>query len=97
MKTIASKTIPHFKSEREEADFWQKHSVTEFEDELEEVTDVHFPKPRKRLISLRIDERTVASLRKAAFRRGIGYLTLIRIWINERISRENRRPMMHRG
>ena len=93
MKTIASKTIPHFKSEREEADFWQKHSVTEFEDGLEEVTDVHFPKPRKRLISLRIDDRMVASLKKAASRRGIGYLTLIRIWISDRLYRENPRSI----
>ena len=90
MKIAAIKSIPKFKSEREEARFWKSHSITEFEDELTEVKNVHFPKPRKRLISLRIDDAMISALKKSASKKGVGYLTLIRIWIMERLSKEHR-------
>ena len=83
------KTIPRFKSEHEEARFWKTHSITEFEDDLVEVKDVHFRKPRKRLISLRVDDHMVASLKSTAAKKGLGYLTLIRMWIAERLMRES--------
>ena len=70
MKIAATKSIPKFKSEREEARFWKNHSITEFEDELTEVKGVHFPKPRKRLISLRIDDSTISALKKSASKKG---------------------------
>ena len=90
MRTSATKTIPKFKSEREEAKFWKNHSIVEFEDDLVEVKHVRFPKLRKRLISLRVDNGMIASLKKTAAKKGLGYLTLIRMWIAERLSRENR-------
>ncbi len=90
MKTAEVKTIPKFRSEREETRFWKSHSVTEFEDDLVEAKNVRFPKPRKRLISLRIDDDMVASLKRTAAKKGLGYLTLIRMWIAERLTRESR-------
>ena len=89
MKTSSTKTIPKFKSEREEAKFWKNHSITEFEDDLVETKNIRFPKPRKRLISLRVDDDMIASLKKTAAQKGLGYLTLIRMWIAERLSKEN--------
>ena len=89
MKTV-KKTIPKFKSEQEEVRFWKTHSITEFEDDLVEVKNVHFRRPRKRLISLRVDDHMIASLKKTALKKGLGYLTLIRMWIAERLSQENR-------
>ena len=32
-----SEKIPRFKNEEEEVEFWDKHSLDEFDDELEEV------------------------------------------------------------
>lgn len=90
MKTTTTKTIPKFKSEYEEAKFWKNHSITEFEDDLTKVGNVKFPKPRKRLISLRIDDAMISSLKKTAAQKGLGYLTMIRMWIAERLSKENR-------
>ncbi len=90
MKETIAKTIPKFKSKNEEAAFWKTHSITEFEEELEEVKNVHFPKPRKRLISLRIDDQMINSLKKAAAKRGLGYLTLIRMWVAEKLAVEKR-------
>ena len=89
MKT-RKKTIPKFKSEHDEVQFWKTHSITEFEDELVEVKNIHFRRPRKRLISLRVDEHMIASLKESAAKKGLGYLTLVRMWIAERLSKENR-------
>ena len=87
------KRIPKFKSEQEEAKFWHTHSVTDYLHELKEVHNVKFPKPRKRLISVRMDDAMIKPLKKIAAAKGIGYLTLIRIWIAERLFRERR--LMH--
>ena len=89
--------IPKFKSEEEEARFWDTHDTTEFLDELKEVRNVKFVKPRKRLISVRMDDRQIQSLKQVAETKGIGYLTLIRLWIMERLSREHRLSHAHRG
>ncbi|MDP2941818.1 MAG: BrnA antitoxin family protein [Candidatus Omnitrophota bacterium] len=89
------KTIPKFKSEAEEARFWDTHSVTDFMHELKVVKNVKFPRPRKRLISVRVDEPLINSLKAVAQTKGIGYLTLIRMWLMERISREHRFATTH--
>ena len=87
MKT--KKTIPKFRTEEAEAKFWDTHSVTNFMHELKVVKNVKFPKPRKRLISLRVDEPLINSLKTVATSKGIGYLTLIRMWLMERLSKEH--------
>ena len=67
--------------------FWAKHSLTEFEGQLRRV-QVKFPKPQKRLVSLRVEQSTLDALRALAQRKGVGYLTLARMWITERLGRE---------
>ena len=84
--------IPNFKSEKDEAAFWDKHSATEFLDELEEVK-VKFPKPQKRPISLWMEEGRIEALKHLAAGKGIGYLTLVRMWVVERLNEESR----HKG
>ncbi len=43
-KAVTKKSrIPEFKSYAEEAEFWDTHNFTEFEDETHPI-DVHFPK-----------------------------------------------------
>ena len=89
--------IPHFKTEKEEVAFWDKHSATEFLDELEEVK-VKFPKPQKRPISLWMEEGRIEALKHLAATKGLGYLTLARMWVVERLNEETRRkePVAHR-
>lgn len=89
--------IPKFKSFEEEAKFWDTHDTTELLDELSEVKNVKFPKPHKRLISVRMDDVQIRSLKKIATTKGIGYLTLMRMWIVERLSRERGFTHAHRG
>jgi predicted DNA binding CopG/RHH family protein len=87
------KHIPKFKSEAEEARFWDTHSVTDYLHELKEVHNVKFPRPRKRLISMRLEDNQIKSLKQVAATKGLGYLTLMRMWIIERLYKERR--LMH--
>src|SRR5438045_1961059 len=81
--------IPEFTSEQEESDFWDTHDITDYLDETTavEVTIID-ARPRKSQISLRLDPETITRLTTAARRRGIGYQTLIRMWVMERLEQE---------
>ncbi|NCO65117.1 MAG: hypothetical protein COW32_07160 [Candidatus Aquicultor secundus] len=84
--------FPHFKNEEEEREFWKTHSVTEFLDDMEDVTDeIIVTRPKKRLLSFRIDDEVIERLQKLAQRKGIGYQTLMRVWVIERLEEEERR------
>ena len=83
--------IPDFKSAVEEMEFWDTHSPEEFADELEVVHDVSFAGARVvllRPISLRIVDANVDFLKALAAEKGIGYQTMLRMWINERTAKE---------
>ena len=78
--------IPIFKTIGEEAEFWDTHDTTEFEDEFEEVTDVKFVKYRPpKAITVRVDETTLTALTEQAAKLDIGASTLVRTWILERL------------
>ena len=86
--------IPKFKSLEEERRFWDNHSTADFLNELTPV-NIKFVRPKKKLISLRLDTPHLARLKEIAATRGIGYLTLMRMWILERLSREHRPAHTH--
>jgi len=89
MPETSTSKIPKFASEQEEADFWDTHSVTDYLDELTPVdVTIVDARPRKEQISLRLDRETITRLKALARQRGIGYQTLIRMWVMERLSQE---------
>jgi predicted DNA binding CopG/RHH family protein len=87
--------IPKFRSLEEERRFWDTHSITEFLDELKPAK-VEFVKTKKKLISLRLDVPLIESLKEIASRKGLGYLSLIRYWICERLSQEHSFSAVHK-
>jgi predicted DNA binding CopG/RHH family protein len=80
------KKIPKFRSEREEADFWATHDSTDYLSETKEAK-VKFTRPKKKLVSLRLDENTINKLKKMADSKGIGYLELVRMWVLENLNK----------
>lgn len=90
------KRIPKFKSLEEERKFWDNHSITEFMDELKPAK-IEFVRPKKKLISLRLDSNQIGTLKEIASHKGLGYLSLIRYWITERLSKERSFLHAHRG
>ena len=81
--------IPKFHSEQEESDFWDTHDSTEYFNDLQEI-DARFVDARaKTMISLRLQPELIEQLKVPARQKGIGYQTLIRMWLMERLDDES--------
>lgn len=89
---MTKKRIPEFKTEEEERDFWQTHDTTEYVEDMEDVTsEVEVVRPKKQHTSLRMDQTMMSEIRKLAEEKGMGYQTLMRSWIYERLAEEKKR------
>ena len=87
-KKVNRKTsrIPTFTSNEDEAQFWDTHSVTDFEDETEDVDIVmELAKPRDETLVLRVQKGIKKQLEQVARKRGITISTLTRIWLMEKL------------
>ena len=76
--------IPVFTTLEEEAEFWDSHDTTDFEDEFKPV-DVRFARNLSEGLTVRFDPETLGKLREQARQKGIGPTTLARMWILERL------------
>ena len=83
--------IPAFRTYEEEAKFWDSHSFTELEDELEDV-DIVFDldKAREESLIVRIQKGFKTTLAKTARRKGLNISTLARMWLMEKLQEETR-------
>jgi len=80
--------IPKFKSDQEAAQFWDTHSLIEFEDDLELVKEKVFVKPEKQVMTIRVDKKLANAMKAIAREKGINYSTLARMWLIERVKKE---------
>lgn len=93
----AKSRIPLFRSIAEEAEFWDTHSLADFEDELEEATEVKFiPGGPTKTVTLRLDLDTLAALHDTARAHGVPASRLARLWIFERVRDERRKGPISR-
>ena len=76
--------IPQTDSIQELAQFWDTHDLTDFEDELEEVTEPVFERSTMVKIPLQPDE--MESLKEIAESRGVAYADLVRQWVSGSLS-----------
>ena len=92
---MKKKKLPDFKTSEEAAEFWDKHSLTDYIHELEEVDEVFVLSPalakrireraKKRLVSIRLAEWEIEKSKQVAKQRKMAYHALIRQWIDEGI------------
>lgn len=79
--------IPDFDSIQEEAEFWDTHSTTEFEDEWEpvdwEIGEVH----SRFILQADVDRATLRRVRDLARGDGLEARDLVRRWIEEGLAR----------
>lgn len=73
--------IPQTDSIQELADFWDTHDLTDFEDELEEVSESVFDS----IVSVQLAPEEFEVIETLAKSRGISPANLIREWVVERI------------
>ena len=82
-----AKRIPEFRNDEEEARFWETHDLSDYWDDLEPAPDVYFERPRKQMVTLRLDRPLVQRIKATAMKKGIPYSTLIRMWLVERVEK----------
>lgn len=75
--------IPQTDSIQELARFWDAHDLTDFEDELEEVTEPVFE--RRAILKIPLQPEEMEALKEIAAARGMASADLIRQWVLERI------------
>jgi len=79
----SAEALPQTDSIQELAQFWDKHDLTDFEDELEDVTEPIFE--RGMTIPLNLKPAEAEAVRKLARAKGIADADLIRGWVREKI------------
>ena len=73
--------IPQTDSVRELAEFWDTHDITDFEDQLEEVTPVF----GEALVQIRLQPKDIEAVKQAASLKGMNHADLIREWVLEKV------------
>ena len=77
--------IPQTDSIEELARFWDTHDITDFEDNLEEVTEPVFVRAPEATVTIRFPKQEMETIKRLAQARGIGHRTLIRLWVLEKL------------
>lgn len=81
------KAIPQFANEEAERTFWETHDSTDYLD-WNKAQSVVLPnlKPTTQTISLRLPQHLLDSIKAAANSRDVPYQSLIKIWLQEKVS-----------
>jgi len=82
-KSVKIANIPRTDSIQELAHFWDRHDLTDFEDQLEEVVEPVFEPEAVINVVLGPDE--IEALNELAKSKGVGSSDLIRQWVREKI------------
>lgn len=73
----------NFSSIEAAAEFWDTHSLADYEDLLEDVADVKIDVVRSHF---RVDAELAQQINRIARRRGISSETLVNLWLKEKVS-----------
>jgi predicted DNA binding CopG/RHH family protein len=86
------KTVPKFKSEQEEREFWETHDSSDYVD-WTKAKSVSLPnlKPSTKTISLRLPEGLLDSIKIEANKRDMPYQSLIKVWLSEDVKESQQR------
>jgi predicted DNA binding CopG/RHH family protein len=75
--------IPKTDSIEELARFWDQHDLTDFKDELEEVSEPVFE--RETFVKVALPAEVAQSVKELAESKGLDDATLIRQWVLDRV------------
>jgi predicted DNA binding CopG/RHH family protein len=89
----AKKTIPKFRGEQQEREFWETHDTADYVD-WSHGRIVRFPnlRPSTTTISLRLPTPLLADLKALANKRDVPYQSLLKVFVAERVAKEQRLP-----
>ena len=91
-KPVVKESMPKFRTEDEERDFWAEHDVVDYFD-WEKLVSGSFPalKPSTQTISLRLPKALLEELKTLANERDVPYQSLLKVFLAERVARERGR------
>lgn len=73
--------IPEFQTLEDMAEFWDRHEITDFEDELTEVTEPIFQHLQQRTMTLMLDDEHYLLLKRLAEQEHLNATALINEWV----------------
>ena len=82
-KSMSIPNIPRTDSIQELARFWDTHDLTDFEDQLEMVTESVFE--REAVVKVQLEPEEIDALNEIAKAKGLGSADLIREWVLEKL------------
>jgi len=80
--------IPRFETYEEEAEFWDTHDTTEFEEEFVPVEVTFAQSLVRRGLTVPLDAQTIGLLQRLAREKKTEPATLVQIWILDRLRAE---------
>jgi len=84
-----SKTLPKFKNEEEEQEFWATHNLTDYLDNFKEAKlDFSELRPSTKSITIRLPESLLSALKNLAHQKDVPYQSLMKILLAEKIKEE---------
>jgi predicted DNA binding CopG/RHH family protein len=88
----ALKSIPAFRTEDEEREFWATHDSTEYVD-WSKARVVRFPnlRPSSTAISVRLPDTLLTELKLLANERDVPYQSLLKVYLADRVNAERKR------
>jgi hypothetical protein len=84
-KTIRRQRLPDTDSVEELARFWNHHDLTDFGDDLQEVSEPVFVRAKGPSLSIQLQPAEAQHLKKIARSKGVHEATVLREWILERL------------
>ena len=85
---MPGRKIPQLKTDQKAAEFWDENSFADFAEDTQPVEGVQFQARPLKQICLRLAPSQIERVKRIAQARGIGYQTLLRMWITERVRKE---------
>jgi hypothetical protein len=86
-RSMKKAKLPTTDSIQKLAKFWDTHDLTDFEEQLDEVTEPVFARGAE--IKVPLDSLEVEAVEKMAQAKGISREELIRAWVLQKLARRN--------
>ena len=85
---MKTQKLPQTDSIRELAKFWDTHDLTDFEEQLEEVTEAIFERQADTELKTHLHPQEAETVKRIAESKGVVQEALIREWVLEKLHEE---------
>lgn len=79
--------LPDFKTEKSEIQFWEKHSIADYWEDLKE-SEATFKRPKLTPVTIKFDPLVLKKIKMLAKKRGLSYNAYIRYMLTKSVEVE---------